>query len=288
MPRRQATRIYIDSRFALADGSVDIPGGIDTEPNSRAWVSEFSCTATWWTIEPDVNDTLYVMEKVSPILTNFRALTLQPGPHDMESLTTEIAAKLNGPGKDGAMGTYSCTRVTGAPGGGAGGGTARSLLISCTSGQFQLPSEALIRTEFDIPQPSLTHSTDFIVAFPTGDTMSTSHVSSFTDLRPFHNLYLHIEGMGSYNCLGPLGSSNIFAKIPVSVGYGVPLSFNFPDSMLESIQVGTHNVTRLKIELKDVFGTTINLRGGHWSATLVFEDKKIFEQNQKHHEREKP
>jgi len=50
------------------------------------------------------------------------------------------------------------------------------------------------------------------------------------------------------------------------------LTYNFVASEVEGVKVGVHAVNRLKIELRDVFGNIVDLRGGHWSATLVFAD----------------
>ena len=126
--RKQATRIYLDSRYALPDGSLEIPGGgIECDPADRIWLSEFSTAASWHTID-ESNQILYVIEAIVPgFVWNRRAVPLTPGPHDMDSLAAEIARALNGPGENTAvMGTYSCARVSGALGGGAGGSSLTS------------------------------------------------------------------------------------------------------------------------------------------------------------------
>ena len=169
------------------------------------------------------------------------------------------------------MGTYTCQRVSGAPGGGGSGGTQKCIWISAGTA-FRIPSEAGIREAYDIPSYLQTNSTNFLFRFPEGDSDLSTQISFLADLRRVHNLYIHTPGFGAYSCLGPLGSSNIIAKIPVDAAYGQMLTYNFVATELEGVKVGVHAVNRLKLELRDVLGNVVDLRGGHWSATLVFED----------------
>ena len=39
----------------------------------------------------------------------------------------------------------------------------------------------------------------------------------------------------------------------------------------DSVERGVTNLTVLKVILKDVDGRELNPRGGHWSATLIFD-----------------
>ena len=111
MQRRQPQKIFLDSRFANADGSIDLPNsGITCHPDSTCWLTEFSTTASWWTIDAS-NEILYVREKIVtivetvPVVTwNNRRVFLTQGPYDFDTLADEIALRLNGPGKDPTMG----------------------------------------------------------------------------------------------------------------------------------------------------------------------------------------
>ena len=62
------TTIYLDSRHALpnihgetSSIEVEIPGGIELSPNTKVWLSEFTCPASWDTIDAS-NNKLYVRE----------------------------------------------------------------------------------------------------------------------------------------------------------------------------------------------------------------------------------
>jgi len=265
--RRQPQRVYLDSRFASPDGSIDIPGGINTHPESRCWLCEFSTTASWWTLD-ESNDLFYVIEKLGAVI-NRRTIVLSPGPYDLDSLADHLELTLNGVGKLPGMGTYGVTRTTGALGGGGSGGTTRCYTISVSAGEFKVPDEATIRAEYDIE--GLTHSTNYLFAFA-NQSFSSSQSSGIVDLRRAHNLYIHAIGLGAYGSVGPsAGVGNVIQKIPVDVPFGAAVSFRFNATETDGIPCGTHSVSRIKLELRDAFGSLVSLNGGHYSCTLVFE-----------------
>ena len=104
-----------------------------------------------------------------------------------------------------------------------------------------------------------------------GDDWANTLTSSFVDLRRVHDIFIHAAGFGNYNCIGPRGSRNILAKVPVDVGYGGAIHWYTSGSEHDSVEVGAHSLTVLKIEIKDVAGNQIDLKGGHWSCTLLFD-----------------
>ncbi len=111
------------------------------------------------------------------------------GPHDMDSLAADITAGLNGAGKHAAMGTYSCIRVSGGLGGGAGGLSNKAFYITCAQGNFRLPNDDLTRSEYGVQ--GLTWSTNSLFSFQCGGEVLPSHKSGFVDLRRCHNILLH-------------------------------------------------------------------------------------------------
>ena len=162
---KQATRIYLDSRYALPDGTIEIPGGgIECDPNDKVWLSEFSTVASWHTVD-DTNQFMYVIEQTVPgeAAWNRRLVLLTPGPHDVDSLAADTTAGLNGAGKHAAMGTYNCARVSGGLGGGSGGLSNKAFYITCTQGNFRLPNDDLIRSEYGVQ--GLTWSTNSLFSY---------------------------------------------------------------------------------------------------------------------------
>jgi len=118
MHRHHISKVFLDSRYSQPDGETFIiPGeAILLEPNSRVWLGEFTCVASWDTLD-DSNNSFSVVEA-----GQHRPVTLPTGPHDIESLRAAIEEGLNADAAEG-MGTYTVTRVST----GSGGSTFRAL-----------------------------------------------------------------------------------------------------------------------------------------------------------------
>ena len=240
------TKVYLDSRYSIDGKSFDLQNvGILLHPKSRCWLSEFTCVASWDTLDA-TNNKFVVTEGVVN-----RTITLPTGPHDIDSLSTAMQSALN-TGKPATMGTYSVAKV-----GAASGTTFRSLQISVTGA-----------VGFAVPSSQNTLSN--IVNFPSS-ALATQHTSYFVDVRRVHSIYLHAPGLGSYGSVGPRGSRNILAKIPVLSGYGSLVHHQGSGSEHDFFEVGVSCLTTLTIELKDVLGNELNLNGTAWSCTLIFE-----------------
>jgi len=170
MHRPHISNVFLDSRYALADGETFlIPGeSILLEPNSRVWLGEFTCVASWDTLD-DSNNTFSVVES-----GHSRTVTLPTGPHDLESLRAAIEEGLNEAPREG-MGTYTVTRVST----GTGGSTFRAYQVSVSAGVFAIPP--------------LYNSLNSICNWP-GLAESASHTSTFVDVRRCHSVYLATLG----------------------------------------------------------------------------------------------
>ncbi len=76
------TKIYVDSRHSLPNANggtssvqIEIPGGIELKPKTKVWLSEFTCPASWDTIDAS-NNALDVRELGSPNRTLLIPLAL--------------------------------------------------------------------------------------------------------------------------------------------------------------------------------------------------------------------
>ncbi len=126
---KHISKVFLDTRYTLPDGSFVIPGeSLLLNPSSRCWLGEFTCVASWDTIDSS-NNSFVVVE-----LGTSRTVTIPTGAHDLESLRVAIEDGLNdAPGA--GMGTYSVDRVST----GTGGSIFRSLRVSNTAGAFAIP-----------------------------------------------------------------------------------------------------------------------------------------------------
>jgi hypothetical protein len=87
------TKVFVDSRYAVSNSGssieYQIPGGLDLKPSTRCWLSEFTCVATWDTIDTS-NNILYLIEGAVP-----RAIYIPSGVSDLESLRIALETALN-------------------------------------------------------------------------------------------------------------------------------------------------------------------------------------------------
>ena len=162
----RVTKVFLNSRYPLSDGSIQIPGGgALLDPSNKCWLGEI----------------LHVQE-LSTGAPNNRAIALTAGPHDMESLAIEMQAALNGAGKAPGFGNYAVTRSNT----GSVSATSRSYTVSCDEGFFfRLPSEWQIRvTWLASKADAVTNSTNGLFTFPQGGLFwASSFAPSFVDLR---------------------------------------------------------------------------------------------------------
>lgn len=244
--RRHVSRVFLDSRYTLPDGSFVIPGeALLLEPTSRCWLGEFTCVASWDTLD-ETNRTFTVIE-----LGVSRVVAIPTGAHDLESLRTAIEDGLNtAPGA--GMGTYSVDRVST----GTGGSTFRAFRVSNSIGNFAIPPA--------------TNNLRSICNWPTGDAYASVHTSSFVDVRRVHSIYVHTD-FGNHNCVSPTGERGVLAKIPVQTGYGGLVHGMMSGSEHDFIEAGCHSLSTIRLSLHDAAGRELHLNGTSWSCTLVFE-----------------
>ena len=242
------TKVFIDSRYSRDGTTFDLhDAGIVINPDSRMWLSEFTCPAAWDTIDSS-NDSLIVVDG-SPFVE--RVVTIPRGAHDLESLRESLEIGLNSTG----FGTYAVALVST----GDSGSTYRSFVIENTL-------DFLIRTNDS--RSTMTS----IINFPDAWFVNTSHKSSFIDIRRTHSIYVNAPGFGSYSSYGVRGGRNIIAKIPVLCGYAGLVHYHGTASEHDCVRVGVHSISSITLELQDAAGLTLDLNDAAWSATLIFEN----------------
>jgi hypothetical protein len=120
--------------------------------------------------------------------------------------------------------------------------------------------------------PMNLRSSNELFQFPLA-VVSASHTSSFIDLRSVHTLFVHSPSFGNYSTLAPRGVRTAIQKVAVESAYGAVLHFQTGGNMYDHIDVGSTTLKMLKFELKDSRGNFVDLKGGHWSMTLLFARK---------------
>jgi len=245
----RVTKVYVDSRYSQGDGKTfDLHGAnMVMSPNTKMWLSEFSCVASWNTID-STNNKLTVIDG-SPL--DERIIEIPQGPHDIDSLREAMEVALNATG----FGTYTVTKVST----GASGSTYRS---------FQISNPLTFAIIVDIPGSNMGSVVDFQ---PGSELLGTEKKSTFVDLRRVHSIYVNAPGFGDYSTISVRGNRSIIGKIPVLVGYGGLVHHQTSGSEHDCVRVGVSSLSSIVLELQDAAGNILDLNGGHWSATLIFE-----------------
>ena len=244
----RVTRVYLDSRYAEGDGKTFSLHGANMvmSPDTKMWLSEFSCVASWNTID-SFNNTIVVTD--GAVLAD-RVLQIPEGPHDIDSLREAFEVALRATG----FGTYNVTKVST----GASGSTYRSFEVSNT-------------LTFYFPQGDPRTTISSIMNFPDAGTLDTAHKSSFIDIRRVHSVYVNAPGFGDYSTVGVRGNRSVIGKIPVLVGYGGLVHHQTSGSDHDCVRVGVSSLSNIQLELQDAAGDPIEMNHGSWSATLVFQ-----------------
>jgi hypothetical protein len=278
-------KIFIDSRFLVSGDSsrfrYELPEVVELPPDTVAFVTEFTTCASWDTVSPDRNDILYVVEQASSTF-KARAVTVAAGAYDSETLRVALESALNGATKM-VDGFYSVSRASSAGTSGTTsiGAAYRYYTVTLTGGGLCFfPPDKWLRENpvvwvqyggglYDRENP---RSTNELFQFPKMG-FATFHTSSFLDLRSIHTLFCHSPSFGNYSCLAPRGVRTAICKVPCTGAYGSVLTYEHSGSQYDYIDVGTTTLKMLTFELKDARGNLVDLRGGHWSMTLVLARK---------------
>ncbi len=248
MQSSHISKVFLDSRYTLPDGTFVIPGeSVLLTPQTRCWLAEFTCVASWDTLD-STNRFFNVYENGLE-----RLVVVEAGPHDLESLRAAMETALNAPSKT-VSGSYTVERVST----GTGGSTFRAFRISLSGGDtFRIPAE----------NNTMKSIVPFTVA---AETPAAVHLSGFVDVRRVHSIYLHTD-FGNHNCVSPTGSRSVFAKIPVNVGYGGLLQHMSSGLEHDFVECGSSALSTLRVELRDAEGLLLDRKGTAFSLTLVFE-----------------
>ncbi len=89
----KTSKVYIDSRYASVSNGpsieYEIPGGVPLKPTTKVWLSEFTCVASWHTLDATINNLFLLKGLVH------RALEMPQGVYDLESFREAMQAALN-------------------------------------------------------------------------------------------------------------------------------------------------------------------------------------------------
>jgi hypothetical protein len=99
-----------------------------------------------------------------------------------------------------------------------------------------------------------------------------SPLDTFLDLRTTRNLYLTSSALGAYNSISNFGNDTIIKKIPVKAGFNEML-YHDSGSGFDYLDVTPRTLRYLDFKLVNAYFDTVDLRGNHWSFSIIFAQK---------------
>lgn len=271
--------LRIDSRFRTSGTSTNfsyqLPESVEFPLGTTAHVSAVTLPYSWWNVDADVNDILYVVEDPGGA-PQPRSIKLTAGQYTSLTLPTLLQNALNNGSALTNM-TYSVVYQSAqgclliqlvAPSGGGGNANAR----------FRLPSEdelmnAQWRASYWNQNAGLNvrdpMSIGDLLRLPAASSPTTSLSTGLLDVGPQHALYLR-SNIGNYNTMGPRGERDIIARIPVDVSYGYVLHYRHSGFEQDSFDVGGLSLRDLSFRLTNSKGAVMDLHGGQMSVEIIF------------------
>jgi len=293
-------KLYLDSRFAEGNGarfSVELAESVQCSPDCVAWITDVCFPVGWKTIDIH-NDKIFMLEQ-SGVGLDPQARVIQIPRKDYtlgSDLVTQLKTALNTSGAEAATkrvaGTYDVTfnqstfslTVTL-----AGGGTFTILAFDQLRDTYFSVFWRFYATQ-SMNALAPMHESYFYerlnpktangvlrLSLAEGNShfeLGTTMVGGAIDLRPVHTIYLTSETFGDYKVLGPTGNlrSTIRRIAITEPSRGLQYSEHSGHSE-DYIPCGGMNLKTIQFALKDSFGNTVTLNGGHCSFSILFGER---------------
>ena len=93
--------------------------------------------------------------------------------------------------------------------------------------------------------------------------------TAYIDLHTTRKLYLTSSSLASYSIISTCGN-DVLSQKQVMANYGQML-FDGLEAGFDYLDVSRRALQRIDFKLQDSFGNVLDLRGNHWSFSLVFQ-----------------
>ena len=275
-------KLYIDTKYKNRESvsnsnfKIDLPQTLYLPDNSVFYIDDISIPHSWYTIEQNMNDKLYIEishvdSNVGTTVDSYQIVTISPGIYNGVELALEIQTKIEASINNSIFPNLLSVSYN-----------SKRNSINITTGYVDIRFKILtaddiytklndtwLGSSYDVNNP---HSINDIIG-NTIDKNSPFYTSSISykaalNLQPIRNIYIH-SSLGNYNTLSNWGSQTIVKKIPVTANSG--------DYIFDQVMTGNdfgdcskQTMRTISFELKDVHGNEINLHGNHLSFSIIF------------------
>ena len=233
-------KVYIDSRYksndsvSNSDFKFELKEALDLPDNTVCYIDDISIPHTWYTIEENLNNTLYIVTTImdpgtTPTWYHPLALEIPSENYSGPSLAAKIQEQLEIAEPD-----HQIVCIYNPASGSITIRSTNVLLFSILS-DYQVHTTTIpnaviwkdrIGNDKYIDLYNLKSLNEVIrnennnEYHPLVTAGVSEHTTGFIDLLTVHNIYIHSNNLGHYNSIGVRGESTIIKKTPVSSGFG--------------------------------------------------------------------
>jgi hypothetical protein len=276
-------KIYIDTKYKTRDSvsnsnfKFELPETLLFPENSVFYIDDVCIPNSWFLVEENVNDKLYVFlsEKIpdpdNGVLA-YRIVSIAGGNYNGADLSTEIQEKLRASFVSTVYPNAFTTTYN-----------ARKNNLTITTGFSNLKFKLLTASDLSSklnntwigPNYDTGHAQDMneILGNEEGSSpfydVFAPYTSSYLKLQSIRNIYIHSPNLGTYSTIGPQGERTIIKKVPVSS--------NQNEMIFDQVLTGNDfsdcsrmTLKTLEFQLKDGRGSYINFHGSNLSFSIIF------------------
>ena len=276
-------KLFVDSRLRQPGGKshdfvIELPESLQFPEGTHVLCSEALIPASWNTVD-ERSGRLYISESVAGT-TTFRIVELDSQPHDSESLRLALQNALNA-NRPAGLGTYTVTRSSSAGStatAAIGSAAYRFFTITLSAGAFVVfPRELVSNQGWYVGQwlsgggpaySTAAPQTTEVISFESVAYQS-SHQTKYLDLRGRHTLFI-CSSLVNNDSVSVNNLRGVLAKVAVTEAYGGLINFQHGGNPYDLVSLRDTSVKRIRFWILDAHGQPVDLRGGEWSATLVF------------------
>jgi hypothetical protein len=293
-------KIYIDSRFALGNGSdftVELPETVNCGPDAVAYVTDCCFPISWSTIDIHNNRIFMLEKRSSDFPLQARVIEIPIRDYTLGSALVadvQTALNLNGPSlaaRKNVIGSYAVAL------------NANTFALSVTlsgGGEFTILSFNQLRDYYFHARWKFFATQSFAVVVQLdpsfyydrlnpktangvlriglgeGDRFSvgTTQIGGSLDLRSVHTVYLTSPNFSNNDVLGPNGGlRNTIRKIMITEPAKSLQMVEHSGHGEDYISCGGMSLRTLRFVLRDSFGNAVSMNGGHCNFSLLFAER---------------
>jgi len=268
-------KLYIDSKFKTKDSisnsnfKIELPVTVYMPQSTFFTIDDICIPHSWYSIEKDINDKLYVHILTVGLGGYSFYVTLPAGNYTGDLLKIRLQERLDAYGDDN-ISMNGKFKVSYEP-------KTHSITITITSNEsFKILTDDELSTALDgyytatYDRLNPASLNDVIKNFEAKTNSSSNPFESgFIDLQSINNIYISSPNLGSFTTLGSRGEQNIIKKVPVSSDFGYMI-IDRVTSNHDYLECSKVTLKTVEFHLKDSHGRYIPLHNANVSFSIIF------------------